>query len=123
MTTTLPTGPPALAVAADESERSVQGLSLRCGERLDSVRDRGTQLMHSRERQFHLGLYAGELRNLEASRLACGVAQQRGLADARLAADDQRLARTRADPRQESIEQVALDASAHEARPAGGDHR
>ena len=79
--------------------------------------------MHSRERQFHLGLDAGELRNLEARGLACGVAQQRGLADTRLAADDQRLALTRTDPRQQSIEQRALRASAHKPRPAGGDHR
>ena len=78
--------------------------------------------MHSRERQFHLGLDAGQLRNLEASRLTGGVAQQRRLADTRLAADDQHLALTRADPRQKPIKQRALHASAHKARPAGGDH-
>ena len=32
-----------------------------------------TQLMHPRERQFHLGLDAAELRHPEARRLACGV--------------------------------------------------
>jgi hypothetical protein len=79
--------------------------------------------VHSRERQFHLGLDAGELRNLEACRLPCGVAQQRGLADARLVADDQRLTLTRTDPRQKLVEGCALDASAHEPRLAGGDHR
>ena len=79
--------------------------------------------MHPRERQLHLGLDAGELRDPEAGRLARGVAQQRGLADARLAADDQGLALTLADPRQQSIEHVALGGSAHEPRPAGGDHR
>jgi hypothetical protein len=40
------------------------------------------------ERQLHLRLDARDLRDAESGRLPSGVAQQRGLADARLAADD-----------------------------------
>ena len=45
--------------------------------------------MQPRERQLHLGLDPRDLRDPEAGRLLGGVSQQRRLADARLAADDQ----------------------------------
>ena len=68
------------------------------------------------ERQLHLRLHARELRDPEAGGLASGVPQQRGLADARLAADDQDLALAPAHVRQQSIEHVALAGPAHEPR-------
>src|SRR5205814_1445369 len=109
-------------LSVDEAKRGGQGLFLGCGKRLGAVGYGGTQLMYSRERQFHLGLDAGELHHAEAGRLACGVTQQRGLADARLAADDQRLALTRTYPRQKPIEQLTLGVPAHQPWSASGGH-
>src|SRR4029079_2208509 len=48
---------------------------------------------------------------------------QRGLADPRFTADDQRFALARTDSRQKPIELTAFGDSAHEPRAAGGDHR
>jgi hypothetical protein len=56
-------------------------------------------------------------RDAETRRLSCGLAQQRRLADARFVAENQGLALTRADPRQNSIEHIALGDSAHKAQP------
>src|SRR3954447_20667636 len=78
--------------------------------------------MDSGERKLHLRLHARDLRNPETGRLTRGVSQERGLADARFAADDQDLAFALADPRQKSIEHSALGGPAHEPRPAGVSH-
>src|SRR5689334_16581574 len=78
--------------------------------------------MDTGERQLHLGLHAHKLRDSVAGGLAGGVAQQRGFADARLAADDQDLALAAANPREQPIEQLALAGSAHEGRLADGGH-
>ena len=74
------------------------------------------------ERQLHLRLYARELRNPEAGRLTRDVSQQRGLADARFAADDHGLALARANARQKSIEHLALDGPADEPWSTGVGH-
>jgi hypothetical protein len=73
------------------------------------------------ERQLHLRLHARELREPEAGRLTRGVSQQRGLADARLAADDEDLALAPADFRQQSIEHIALGGLITNAGPRVAD--
>jgi hypothetical protein len=74
------------------------------------------------ERQLHLGLDPGDLRDPEAGRLAGAVAQQRRLADAGLAPDDQCRARTAAYLVQQPVQHLALAGSAPERRRALSGH-
>jgi hypothetical protein len=87
------------------------------------VEHRHAQLVGRRERQLHLRLDAGDLRDAEACGLTSRVSQQRRLSDARLAPDDQGGAPTPARLRQQSIEHIALACPAQEPRSAGGGHR
>ena len=103
--------------AGCESQSDAQGVALRGRESVEPVEHRPAELMDPSERQLHLRLNARELRDSVAGRLTGGVAQQRGLADAGLAADDQDLALASANPRQQPVEQFALAGPAHEARP------
>ena len=70
-------------------QSDAQGVSLRDRECVEPVEHRRAELMDPGERQLHLRLHGRELRDSEAGCLPRGVAQQGGLADARLAADDQ----------------------------------
>src|SRR4051794_29948791 len=78
--------------------------------------------MRAGERQLHLRLHARDLHDAEAGRLAGDVAQQRALADARLAADDEDLALAPADRRQQATEHIALAGPPNESRPTGAGH-
>ena len=60
------------------------------------------------ERQLHLRLHAGDLRDTEARGSTNGVLQQRRLADARFAADDQDGAPTAADVREQPVDHGPL---------------
>ena len=79
--------------------------------------------MQPRVRQLHLRLDAGDLQDPEPRGLAGGVPQQRGLADAGLAADHQRAAAAATRVVEEPIQGATLAGSAPECRRArGGGH-
>ena len=78
--------------------------------------------MHPGERQFHLGLDTRYLRDTKPGSLSCGVPQQRGLADARLATDDENGALTMAYVRQQVVEHFALASPAQETWSTVGGH-
>ena len=92
--------------AGRRPERDAQGVLLRLRQRAEPVEHRRAQLMQPRERQLHLRLDAGDLRDPEARRLPSAVVQERGLADARLAADDQDRALAAADVLQQPVERL-----------------
>jgi hypothetical protein len=78
--------------------------------------------MHAGERQLHLGLDAGDLRDPKTRSLGGGVAQQRRLSDPRLATDDQDGALTLAHICQQSLERLALAGPAQQAQRRVGGH-
>jgi hypothetical protein len=61
---------------------------LRLWESVEPSEHRRAELMDRGEREFHLRLYARDLRDTKPSGLPSGVPQQGGLSDARLAPDD-----------------------------------
>lgn len=73
--------------------------------------------MQSSEREFRLGLNAHRSRNTEPRRLLLQVIQQRGLADTRLAVQDQHPAPTRPRLSQQPIQRGHLGAPATQSRP------
>ena len=78
-----------------EPERLPQRRALRARKVAQPVEHRAAELMQARERQLHLGLHAGGANDAPARCLLHDVLQQRGLADPRLAAQDQHFALTR----------------------------
>ena len=79
--------------------------------------------MQAGERQLHLGLDARDLRDAKARRPRSGVAQQRGLADARLAAHDEHRALAAAHVLQQPVQHLALALPAPKTLPTLGGHR
>ena len=79
--------------------------------------------MQPRERQLHLGLDPGDLRDPEAGGLPSDISQERRLADARLAADDQHGAAAVARVFQESVERFTLAVSVAKPPEGLGRHR
>lgn len=71
-------------------------------------------LMHRGERQLHLPLHSRNLRDPEPRGLPGGVAQERRLADAGLATNDQDGALATAYVRQQAVEHLALAVPAQE---------
>ncbi len=94
-----------------EPERLAQRVPLRAGKPTQPVEHRAAELMHAGERELHLGLHAGGASDAPAGCPLDDVLQQRGLADARLAAHDQHLALTRPHASQQPIQRLALAAS------------
>ena len=92
----------------------------RCGPGSRSSRssERRAELMQARERELHLRLHARRPRDPAARRALHQVLQQRGLADARLAAQHQHPALTRAHARQQLIQRLALAGPAEQPRHA-----
>jgi hypothetical protein len=80
--------------AVVEPERLAQRVSLRAREPAQPVEHRAAELMQAGERELHLGLHAGRSDDAPARCLLDDVLQQHGLADPRLAAQDQHLALT-----------------------------
>src|SRR5215211_205755 len=78
--------------------------------------------MQAGERQLHLGLDPGDPRDAETGCLPRAVMQQRRLADARLAADDQDRALAGPDVLQQPVEQLALVGSAQQHRRTARGH-
>src|SRR3954470_2998900 len=78
--------------------------------------------MDRRERQLHLRLDASYLGDAEPRRLARGVAQQRGLSDARFAADHENGAPTASGLSQHGVEALALVCSAEKPQPPDWRH-
>ena len=78
--------------------------------------------MDPRERQLHLRLDAFDLGDAQAGGLPRGVPQQRGLSDARLAADHQNGALTIARLGEHGVEAFALACPAEETQPPDGRH-
>ena len=103
-------------------KRDAQRDPLRLGKRVEAVEHRRAELMQPRERQLHLGLDAGDPRDAEARRLPGAVLQQGGLADARLAADDQDGALAAAHVLQQPVERLALAGSAQQHRGTARGH-
>ena len=92
-------------------------LALRAGEPLEAIHERRAELMQPRERELHLRLDARRARDAAPRRALHQVLQQRALADAGLAAQHQRAARTRAHARHQLIQRRALAAPAEQPRP------
>src|SRR3954447_23674904 len=78
--------------------------------------------MDRRERQLHLRLDASDLGDAEPRRLARGVAQQRGLSDARRAADHESGASTASGSSEHTVEALALVCSAEKPQPPDWRH-
>src|ERR671934_181118 len=78
--------------------------------------------MDSGERQLHLRLRAGDLRHTKSRGAASGVAEQRSLADARLASDDQDGALIFARVCEEAVERFALAGPVEERGRESGGH-
>jgi hypothetical protein len=70
--------------------------------------------MQSRERQLHLGLDPADPGDAKGGRLLSAVLQEGGLADARLAADDQDRTLAAADVLQQPVERLAFAGSSQQ---------
>jgi hypothetical protein len=84
---------------------------------IEAIQHRCAQLVEPGERQLHVGLDAGRSRDAASGRALHQVLQQRGLADPRLAAQDQHLTLARPHARQQPIQRLALAAPATQPSP------
>src|SRR5215207_5147757 len=103
-------------------QRDAQGDLLRLWKRPEPTQHRRAELMQSGERQLDLGLDPGDPRDAETGCLPRAVMQERRLADARLAADDQDRALAGADVLQQPVEQRTLVGSAQQHRRTAPGH-
>ena len=108
--------------AGRQAERDAQGGLLGLGKRVEPAEHRRAELMQPRERQLHLGLDPGDPRDAEARRLPRAVVQERRLADARLAAEDQHRALAAAHVLQQPVERLALAGSPQQDRGTARGH-
>ena len=76
-------------VAGLQTERRAERVALWSGKVIEPIEERRTHLVQPGEREFHLGLDADRPGGTASGRASQQVAQQRGLADARLAAQHQ----------------------------------
>ena len=110
-------------IAGGKTQRDPERHLLRLGEHIQPVEHRRAQLVQPRVRQFHLRLDARRSGDPEAGGTLGCVAQQRRLADARFAADDEHRAVAVARVRKQPIQPRALAGSAAEPRRTLGGHR
>ena len=103
-------------VADGPAECRAERVALRTGQSVEAVEHRRTELMQSGVRQLHLGLDAGRPCDTTAGRPRDEVVQQRGLAGAGLAAQDQDVAAARAHARDDAVERRAFVPPAQQAR-------
>ena len=107
---------PVASSAGREPERHPERVLLRLRERFEAIEQRHAELMQTRERQFHLRLDAGDLDDPEPGGLAGDETQQRRLAHARLATDDEHAAAAPARALEQPLQRLALGGSAAERR-------
>jgi hypothetical protein len=108
-----------------EAERGIEGVSLGVRQPHMAVQHRCAQLVQPGEGQLHLGLDPRGPCDPAPGRGLLEVVEERGLADPRLAAQDQHLAAAGPDPGQEPVQRLALLAPATQSRPRvtiGHDH-
>ena len=98
--------------AQPQAERDAESLALRDGQLVEAAQHPPAQLVQRREGQLHLRLDTLRPCHLEVLRGIGRVTQQRGLADARLAAHHQRPAVPRPDVREQPVEGPALFSAA-----------
>ena len=93
----------------DRSPNAVrQGVALRRRKMFQPIQHRHAELMQAGERKLHLGLHTRGPQDSALRRRSREVVQQRALADAGLAAEDDDLADARADARDDVVEGLAL---------------
>ena len=95
-------------VADLQTERCAERVALWPGKAVEPTEERHTQLVQPGEREFHLGLDADRPGGTASGRASQQIAQQRRLADARLAAQDQRAAVAGPRAGQQLIQHLAL---------------
>ena len=94
-----------------QPERRPQRIALRAGQSVEPVEHRRAQLVQPGERELHLGLDARDPGDAALRGPLGDVLQQRGLADPRLAAQDQHRALPGPDALQLTVQHLALVAS------------
>ena len=103
-------------VAVAQPEGRAERVALRAGQALQAIHERRAQLLEAGERELHLGLDARRPGEGAPGRAPREVLEQRALADAGLAAQHERPARTRPHARHQLIERRALAAPAEQPR-------
>ena len=99
-----------------QAERGAQRVALRVRELLEPAEHRRAQRVQAGVGELHLGLDARRPRDPASRGGRRQVPQQRGLADPRLAAQDQHPALPRAHSRDEALEHVALSDTVEQPR-------
>jgi hypothetical protein len=99
---------PVRHVPLADAQRRGESVALGSWQALQAGQHRCAQLVQPGERQLHLGLDARRPGDPAPRRSPVEVAQQRGLADARLAPHDERLAVAVPDVRHEPVQQLAF---------------
>ena len=94
--------------SAAQAERRAQRVALRARQRPETAEQGRAQRVQAGEGELHLGLDARRPDDLASPCSRRHVPQQGGLADARLAAENQHVTLARADTRDKSIEHAAL---------------
>jgi hypothetical protein len=102
-----------------QAEGTLHRGRLRRGQAVDQIETRADELVHARERQLVLGLDADAAQHAHVGRLALGVLEQRGLADARLPAQDHDRTAFVARALKQRVQFALLSLSAHQH--VGGD--
>jgi hypothetical protein len=100
-----------------QAEGAAQGGSLDVGELVGEVEDGPQHLVQSGERQLGLGLDAGAREHAHPPGACHGALQQRGLADARLAAQDEDAAARAPGPVEQAVDRRALALSPQQHAP------
>ena len=99
-----------------QAERRAQRVALRARQLLETAEHRRAQRVQAGEGELHLGLDARRPRDPASLRGRRQVPQQGGLADPRLAAQDQHPALARTHSRDESLQHVALADTVEQSR-------
>ncbi len=108
--------------AGGQAQRHAESGLLGLWKRAEVPQHRRAELMQPREGQLHLGLDPGDPGDAEARGLTGAMVQERGLADARLAADDEHRALAAADVLQDPVERVTLAGSPQQHRRTARGH-
>ena len=101
-----------------QPEGDPQRLLLRAGQPVEAAEHGSAQLMQARERELHLRLDARRSHDAARRRAAQQVLQQRGLAYAGFAAQDQHAALTHSDAGEQPVQRFALAAPTSQRRSA-----
>jgi hypothetical protein len=102
-----------------QAERRVERIALRTGEVTEAAEHGRAQGMQAGEGELHLGLHARRPRDPASTRGPRQVLEQRGLADARLAAQHQHPALARTHPRHEPLQHLAFAPTTDQTRRRG----